>query len=113
MMHEKSPVALGGLILIGVLIASSCQPGRTAPSFEDKVKLAEGLQVGAKKTDVIKLLGEPDKIIVKSRKESLAWNHPSDHYGTMVLNFEEGVFTMGGAFLKGRTSVRLGSAKKK
>jgi hypothetical protein len=111
-MNYRHLASVVGLSLIAVFGTLACSSAPAGGSFDEKVKLAETLQVGAAKADVIKLLGEPNEVITKPDKESLAWRHPSDGYGTLVLNFEQGAFTMGGGFLKGKGSIKLGTAKK-
>lgn len=98
--------------VIAALLVIGCSPNSSISTFEGKVSSAVNLKPGASKEDVIRLLGEPNEVTAKPDREALTWRHPSDGYGTLVLNFEKGAFTMGGAFLKGQKPVRLGTAKK-
>lgn len=47
-----------------------CGPSKPISSFEDRVSLAETLQPGAAKQDVIKMLGEPNEVSTKPEKET-------------------------------------------
>lgn len=111
-MKPQNISLLAGVCVFGSLSMLACTASRSAPTFDKMVLLAESIKVGTSKADVIKLLGEPSRVIAKAGRESQSWQHPSDGYSVLILNFEHEAFTLGAAFLKDKKAIKLGTAKK-